>query len=81
MNTSEMTNWARVFGGYTFPDPLPEPEPEGRAGGLADQAPMEGLISAALLTATAFRLKDAAGLVLALRDLVAAVKPYEGDED
>ena len=35
--------------------------------------PQERLMAAALLTATAFRMKDSEGLVLALRQLVAAV--------
>jgi len=43
----------------------------------ADYAPFEPLISAAILTATAFRLKDADGLVQALRHLVRAVRPFE----
>ena len=41
--------------------------------------PQERLMTAALLTATAFRLKDSEGLVMALRDLVAAVGAVSTD--
>lgn len=44
-----------------------------------DIDPQERLVTAALLTATAFRLKDGDGLVMALRTLVAAVSAYDGD--
>ncbi|MFW5833559.1 MAG: hypothetical protein ACOCYE_05630 [Pseudomonadota bacterium] len=39
--------------------------------------PEERLVTAALLTATAFRMKDGDGLVTALRTLVAAVSAYD----
>jgi hypothetical protein len=43
--------------------------------GRAD--PQDRLITAAFLAATAFRMKDMEGLVLALRSLVAAVQNYD----
>lgn len=43
----------------------------------ADYAPFESLISAAILTATAFRLKDRDALIQSLRRLVRAVRPFE----
>lgn len=49
---------------------LPEP---------SDLDPHERLVTAALLAATAFRLKDGEGLVYALRQLVVAVGHYTGD--
>jgi hypothetical protein len=36
-----------------------------------------GLVTAAMMAATAFRMKDMEGLLLALRTLVAAVDRYE----
>ena len=44
-----------------------------------DVDPHEHLVTAALLAATAFRLKDAEGLVVALRQLVHAVGSFTGD--
>jgi hypothetical protein len=41
--------------------------------------PHEHLVVAALLTATAFRMKDPDGLVMALRRLVAAVGAYTAE--
>jgi hypothetical protein len=38
---------------------------------------VEPLISAAMLTATAFRLRDEEGLIVALRELVDAVDRFE----
>ena len=43
----------------------------------ADYKPFETLISAAILAATAFRLKDQDALIQALRRLVRAVRPFE----
>ncbi|MFP4359099.1 MAG: hypothetical protein ACLFTG_00230 [Alphaproteobacteria bacterium] len=40
-----------------------------------------GLITAALMTATAFRMKDMEGLLLALRTLAAAVDRFERARD
>ncbi len=37
----------------------------------------DGLVTAAVLAATAFRMKDMDGLLTALRSLVAAVERYE----
>lgn len=45
----------------------------------ADYTPFEPLISAAILTATAFRLKDQEALIQALRRLVRAVRPFESE--
>ena len=39
----------------------------------------QSLISAAILTSTAFRLRDNDGLIAALRLLVRAVKPFEAE--
>ncbi|MEO1090443.1 MAG: hypothetical protein AAFX81_07420 [Pseudomonadota bacterium] len=52
--------------------PLVEVDDEPRA-----VDPNDRLITAAFLAATAFRMKDASGLVHALRSLVAAVQHYQ----
>lgn len=44
-----------------------------------DYAPFQSLITAAILAATAFRLRDQEGLTEALRRLVQAVQPFEVD--
>ncbi|MGF1476425.1 MAG: hypothetical protein ACFB6S_12750 [Geminicoccaceae bacterium] len=44
---------------------------------LARDETSEGVVSAAVLTATAFRLRDERGLIAALRQLVAAVDRLE----
>ncbi len=44
-----------------------------------DQAPFQSLVTAAILAATAFRLRDQDGLTEALRRLVQAVRPFEVD--
>jgi hypothetical protein len=41
----------------------------------------DGLVTAALLAATAFRMKDMEGLLMALRTLVAAVERFERRRD
>jgi len=41
----------------------------------------DGLVTAAMMTATAFRMKDMEGLLLALRTLVDAVDRYERARD
>ncbi len=43
----------------------------------ADYTPFEPLITTAILTATAFRLRDDDALTEALRMLVQAVRPFE----
>jgi len=43
----------------------------------ASTDPDDGLVTAAVLAATAFRMKDMEGLLMALRSLVTAVKRYE----
>jgi hypothetical protein len=50
------------------PDPV-EPDPE------------NGLVTAAMMAATAFRMKDMEGLLVALRTLVDAVNRYERARD
>jgi len=47
--------------------------------GIMDDAPIQALITTAILTTTAFRLRDQDGLTEALRLLVQAVKPFEMD--
>ncbi len=47
----------------------------------ADADPENGLLTAAIMTATAFRMKDMDGLLLALRTLVAAVDRFERARD
>lgn len=54
-------------------DPMDDYEVSDVVAEPAEVDPQERLVTAALLTATAFRLKDAEGLVYALRQLVAAV--------
>jgi hypothetical protein len=55
-----------------FVDVAPEPtEPDAE----------NGLVTAAMMAATAFRLKDMEGLLLALRTLVAAVDRYQRSRD
>ena len=44
---------------------------------VMDDGPIQSLITAALLTTTAFRLRDQDGLTFALRLLVDAIKPFE----
>ena len=44
-----------------------------------DAAPFQYLVTAAILAATAFRLRDQDGLTEALRLLVQAVRPFEVD--
>ncbi len=44
-----------------------------------EHAPFQSLITTAILTATAFRLRDQDGLTEALRRLVQAVRPFEVD--
>ncbi len=53
-----------------------EPEPERQ-----DLEPQDRLVTAAILAATAFRLKDMEGLLLALRALVDAVSRFERGRD
>jgi len=45
----------------------------------ADDEPYQPLITAAILTTTAFRMRDNDSLIEALRMLVRAVKPFESD--
>ena len=42
-----------------------------------DVAADDGLVTAAMMAATAFRMKDMEGLLMALRSLVDAVERYE----
>ncbi len=44
---------------------------------VAEGAAFERLISAAVLVATAFRLRDEVGMIAALRQLVRALRPFE----
>ena len=46
---------------------------------LRDGDPYQPLITTAILATTAFRMRDDAGLIEALRLLVRAVKPFESD--
>lgn len=46
---------------------------------LSDSEPYQPLITSAILATTAFRMRDDAALVEALRMLVRAVKPFESD--
>ncbi len=46
---------------------------------LATDEPYQPLITAAILTTTAFRMRDNTALIEALRMLVRAVKPFESD--
>lgn len=46
---------------------------------VIDDVSFHALITAAVLAATAFRLRDENGLTQALRLLVQAVRPFEGD--
>lgn len=46
---------------------------------VSDDVSFHALITAAILAATAFRLRDDDGLTQALRLLVQAVRPFEGD--
>lgn len=55
-----------------FVDIAPEP---------ADPDPENGLVTAAMMAATAFRMKDMDGLLLALRSLVDAVDRFERARD
>lgn len=64
------------------PSPVVTPRPTGAtAAGGNERRALDGVVSAALLTATAFRLRDEAGLIRALRALVAAVDTLEHDGD
>ncbi len=54
---------------FRRPSQPPSHNPEGAA--------FERLISAAVLVATAFRLRDEAGVTAALRHLVRAIRPFE----
>ncbi len=62
-------------------DLLDELETVDAASECGEADPHERLMTAALLTATAFRLKDSDGLVMALRDLVAAVSAVSTDRN
>jgi hypothetical protein len=47
----------------------------------AEADPENGLVTAAMMAATAFRMKDMEGLLLALRSLADAVDRYERARD
>jgi hypothetical protein len=46
---------------------------------VTDDASVESLVTAAVLVATAFRLRDHDGLTKSLRLLVDAVRPFEAE--
>ncbi|MGI9491345.1 MAG: hypothetical protein ACR2QF_02855 [Geminicoccaceae bacterium] len=46
---------------------------------VTDEEPYQPLITAAILTTTAFRMRDNTALIEALRMLVRAVEPFESD--